>query len=74
MNWKTPDIYPMGRAAEFALAAHAEYWDNDYTQVILGYITECEHQDGSEYWKQFPTLSAALEDFVLYIAAGENDD
>lgn len=31
------------------------------------YISECEHQDGEEYWDdQFTTLAQIIKDFMIY--------
>jgi hypothetical protein len=66
--WKTPDCYPQGRAAEFAIAAMplAEA-DGKNIDAVLIYVTECEHQDGDSYWNQFPTLTDAIEDFKIFL-------
>jgi hypothetical protein len=39
--------------------------------LIKEYIEECEHQDGSGYWKQFNKLSDLVEDIARYQKAKE---
>lgn len=36
------------------------------TTRAVGYVLEAEHQDGDEYWSNFPTLADAVEDFKEY--------
>lgn len=64
-KWKTSAIYPMGRAAEFTIAACKAFPEEE--AKILEYVVEAEHQDGAEYWYQFDTLADALDDFALFV-------
>lgn len=36
-------------------------------EVGKEYVTECEHQDGEEYWDVFDELQQIYDDFVTYL-------
>jgi hypothetical protein len=73
--WTSKESYPSARAAEFAIAAYNDMGRDlliPDTSVIIEYVTEATHQDGEEYWLNFPTLSDALTDFRIYRAQLED--
>lgn len=50
---------------------HSAFPDNK--EDVKAYCDESEHQDGYEYWEQFPMVEDVLVDFRLYMGAVYGD-
>lgn len=42
-------------------------------EVVKEYIGEAEHQEGTEYWNEFPTIESVMHDFQLYVKNTNED-
>ena len=49
------------------LIGYLRFNRSQYDAMIDGYVAECEHQEGIEYWMQFTKPNELLEDFDLYV-------
>lgn len=42
-----------------------------FLRYVKEYISEAEHQDGSEYWDTFDTVDEVANDFYYYVEESE---